>query len=187
MQSDGASIAVTTRDPDARAEIVSRLILDHVTESERTFTCVARSGSQMAYATTTVIPSGKPASKELLSDAPSKARIVTHYTKLFNTIGQNVVLPCQATGRPKPEYSWTDPENRIIGANNPRFKVLPKGDLAILQLQFNDLGTYTCTARNDLSTDTAETFLYPAVSVSQYLLVAVYLFIFKFFFDFTLP
>lgn len=52
----------------------------------------------------------------------------------------------------------------MIGAQNPRQKVLPNGDLLISPLRWSDMGTYTCIARNPISKDTAETFVYPSVS-----------------------
>lgn len=101
-----------------------------------------------------------------LSDkGPKKTRIVSYYTTLFSTIGENVILPCQATGRPFPEFYWTNANDDIIGDQNPRFKVLPNGDLMILQLKWSDMGTYRCTAQNAVSKDSVETFLYPSVSI----------------------
>lgn len=166
IQSDIESNAIMTGDPNARATTVSRLVIDRMTASERTFTCVARSAGKIAHATTTVYPSDKSSGLLPLADnGPRRARVVFYYTTLLSTIGENVILPCQATGRPFPEFYWTNQNDDIIDEQNPRIKVLPNGDLMILQLKWSDMGTYTCTARNAMSKDTAETFLYPFVSI----------------------
>lgn len=150
---------------NARATTVSRLVIDRMSTSERTFTCVARSGDKIAHATTTVYPSEIARFLPLADNGPKKIRIVSYFTRLLSTIGENVILPCQATGRPFPEIYWSNPNDDIIGEQNPRIKVMPNGDLMILQLKWSDMGTYTCTARNAMSKDTAETFLYPSVSI----------------------
>lgn len=155
---------ITSQDLDARAEIVSRFVIDHTNERERKFTCVARSGGKTARATTTLVQSKNLATSARELDG-NKPRILSHYTRLFNPIGQNVILPCKATGKPDPDYSWKNQNDEIIGANDQRFRVLSTGDLRIFGLQFSDMGTYTCTAENVLSKDTAKTFVYPLVSI----------------------
>lgn len=166
-QNDIDSNAITTGDLNARATTVSRLVIDRMTASDRTFTCVAQSGGKIAHATTTVYPTENSGLMPMVDNGPKKTRIVSYYTTLLSTIGENVILPCQATGRPFPEFYWTNQNDDIIGEQNPRIKVLPNGDLMILQLKWSDMGTYTCTARNAVSKDTAETFLYPFVSTRK--------------------
>lgn len=164
---------ITTRDSRARATVVSRLVLDRVTEDERAFTCVGRAGEKVDFATTVVYASDKKPSFMALGGGngllggPRKPRIVQHYTTLLSSIGSNVVLPCRATGRPMPEIFWLNQESEVIGPKHDRFKVMPNGDLMIAQLEWNDMGTYTCIARNQLTKDVADTFVYPSVSARR--------------------
>lgn len=161
---------ITTRDSRARATVVSRLVIDRVTENERTFTCVGRAGEKVDQATTVVYASDKKPSFLTLAGSngvlagPRKSRIVQHYTTLLSSIGSNVVLPCRVTGRPMPDIFWLNTEGEVIGPKHDRFKVMPNGGLMIAQLEWNDMGTYTCIARNQLAKDVAETFVYPSVS-----------------------
>lgn len=165
MQNNIESNAITSGDLNARATTVSRLVIDRMTESERTFTCVAQSGGKISHATTTVYPSGNSGLIPMIDNGPKPARIVSYFTTLLSTIGENVILRCQATGRPFPEIYWTNPKDEIVDDQNQRIKVLPNGDLIILKLKWSDMGTYTCTAHNAVSKDAAETFLYPFVSI----------------------
>lgn len=98
---------------------------------------------------------------------PKKVRVLSYYATVFSAIGKSLVLPCKATGKPHPEIFWLDSEQNLINSQHPRHKVLPNGDLLITPLKWADMGTYTCIARNPISKDTAETFVYPSVSVFE--------------------
>lgn len=155
--------------PNALVRVRSRLVIDHMSVPERSFTCVGRSGTKMTYATTTVYAS--PPNPQNITDlltsntnslvGPKKARIVLYYNAIFDTIGQNVILPCKTAGRPHPEVYWLDTENNMVGSDNARYKVLPTGELLITSLRWADMGLYTCIARNAVSKDSISTFLYP--------------------------
>lgn len=142
--------------------------------SERSFSCVGRSGSKTAIESTTIYSDENSSSSDLLglnagigsssSSGPKKVRVLSYYSTIFASIGKSIVLPCKAAGRPHPEIFWLDTEQTMIGTQNPRQKVLPNGDLLISPLRWSDMGTYTCIARNAISKDTAETFVYPSVS-----------------------
>lgn len=96
---------------------------------------------------------------------PKKVRILSFYTTVFASIGKSIVLPCKASGKPHPEMFWLDSEQNLISSQqNGRHKILPNGDLLISPLRWSDMGTYTCIARNPVSKDMAETFVYPSVS-----------------------
>lgn len=167
---DFESNAITESNPTSRARAISRLIIDRSVIAERTFTCVGRAGSKTAVESTTIYPS-ENTNQELLTSNPGsssnglkKVRILSFYSTIFASIGKTIVLPCKASGRPSAEIYWVDTEQNVIGSQNPRHKVLPNGDLLISPLKWSDMGTYTCIARNPLSKDTAETFVYPSVS-----------------------
>lgn len=135
--------------PNALVRVRSRLIIEHSSSSERTFTCVGRSGSKTAYESTTIYSTpGHKAHNitELLSlnSGAKKARIVMYYSVLFDAIGTNVMLPCKAAGRPNPEIYWLDPDDNIISGRDHRVRVHPSGSLYISSLRWSDMGTYTC-------------------------------------------
>lgn len=171
---DFESNIITESNPTSRARAISRLIIDRTVVSERSFRCVGRSGSKTAVESTTIYQNDNGNSGDMLglnSDigtsvltGPKKVRVLSFYSTIFAPIGKSIVLPCKATGRPHPEIFWMDTEQNMIGSENPRHKVLPNGDLLISPLRWSDMGTYTCIARNAISKDTAETFVYPSVS-----------------------
>lgn len=156
--------------PHSLVRVRSRLIIDQMTVSERSFTCVGKSGSKIAYATSTVyaFPSSSSTNVTDLQRTnnnvilgPKKTRIVFYYNAIFDTIGRTVLLPCKTVGRPHPEVYWMDTENNIVDIDDDRYKVLPTGELRISSVRWSDMGLYTCIARNAVSKDTISTFLYP--------------------------
>lgn len=163
--------------PSSRARSISRLIVERSSVAEKEFTCVGRAGSKTVFASTK-LPAGDTNSiTDMLSlgaassmHTTKKARILSFYRTIFAPIGKTVILPCKATGRPTAEILWLDAEQNIIDASNTRQKVLQNGDLLISPLRWSDMGTYTCIARNAISKDSAETFLYPSVSSDIWLL-----------------
>lgn len=171
---DFESNAITESNPTSRARAISRLIIDRSVISERSFSCVGRSGSKTAVESTTIYSNENNNNSDLLGlnagmggtalNGPKKVRVLSFYSTIFASIGKSIVLPCKAAGRPHPEIFWLDTEQNMIGTQNPRQKVLPNGDLLISPLRWSDMGTYTCIARNAISKDTAETFVYPSVS-----------------------
>lgn len=175
LQLDIESNTISGSNSNARARAISRIIIDRSLVSERTFTCVGRAGSKTAYESTTAYSSEvtNNINVDMLnggivgttqSSGPKRVRVLSFYTTLFASIGKTIVLPCKAAGRPHPEIYWLDTEQNMIGAQNARQKVLPNGDLLISPLRWSDMGTYTCIARNAISKDSAETFVYPSVS-----------------------
>lgn len=108
----------------------SRLILDHSKAHERTYTCIGRAGGQSDYSSTVVFVTAPKQENltEILNlnnvfGGLRKARITLNYETIFETIGSNLVLPCQAVGRPLPEIYWLDDNNNVINGQDSRFKV----------------------------------------------------------------
>lgn len=170
MEIESNSIAESN--PTSRARVISRIIIDRSVTSEKTFTCIGRSGSKSTFESTTISGNDNSNADVLSMNAgitssnvgPKKVRILSYYATVFSAIGKSLVLPCKATGKPHPEIFWLDSEQVLINSQHPRHKVLPNGDLLITPLKWADMGTYTCIARNPISKDTAETFVYPSVS-----------------------
>lgn len=170
-ESDFSSNIISEVSSSGLARVISRLIINHpVAGTEHTYTCVGRSGSKMDYASTVIHFVHKaPKQPNLLgllsslnteaSDSFNKVRIIHYYEDLFDVMGSNVVLPCKTSI--KSDIYWLNENGSIITNNSPRFKVLPTGELLITNLRWNDMGSYTCVAKNSVSKDTISTFVYP--------------------------
>lgn len=175
------------------ARVRSRLILEHAPSvGEQTYTCVGRTGGQIAHASTVVttsasdvFPSGpnERHSKGNLkvqgfspdlwnhlmlesSQTSSAPRITEYYSVLLQSIGSTVLLPCHAVGRPRPAVHWVDPNENIITGHGSRYEVLPTGELLIQRLKWDDMGAYKCVAENSMGKDEIPSFIYP-MSVSS--------------------
>lgn len=162
---------ISESSPTTMTRVVSRLVLDHSSRSaESTYTCIGRSGGQIALASTTVYHVDAPRSNftDILRSGHhmfthlKSSRVTLHYKALFENLGSTVILPCKAVGRPVPEITWKNEEGNVISSmQDPRFRTLPTGELVINDLRWVDMGTYTCVAKNAISKDEAETYLYP--------------------------
>lgn len=74
--------------------------------------------------------------------------------------GNDVVLPCQTVGNPKPKLIWLDIYKRQI-SDNDKLTILRDGALRIRSLSWEDMGEYTCISSNSMGEDQVVTFLYP--------------------------
>uniref|UniRef100_A0A182PSW2 Ig-like domain-containing protein n=1 Tax=Anopheles epiroticus TaxID=199890 RepID=A0A182PSW2_9DIPT len=173
------SVNVITEDtPTSVARVVTRLVIDRASRaSQSTFTCIGRTAGQEVSSSTIVYHVDSVAHLGNFSDMPllrpaaavdsmfknlKGARITLHYKTLFENMGSTVVLPCKAVGRPLPEITWLNEEGNVVGSlQDPRFRTLPTGELIITGLRWADMGSYTCVAKNVLSKDETETFVYP--------------------------
>ncbi|XP_075295707.1 hemicentin-2 [Opisthocomus hoazin] len=72
-------------------------------------------------------------------------------------VNTSAVLSCEASGIPRPEVAWQKDGVGIAGG--PGLKVLPNGQLRLLQASPEDMGTYLCVARNPLGTAVGRTRL----------------------------
>lgn len=83
-------------------------------------------------------------------------------------MNSDIILPCKTVGTPKPDIFWIDNnKNKIISNEDSRVMVMPDGELRIKNLDWLDMGDYTCVASNDFSKDSITTFVYPLVSYYQ--------------------
>lgn len=104
IQLEFESNAITESNPTSRARAISRLIIDRSVITERTFTCVGRSGSKSAAESTTIYPNENNNQSDLLSlnagitsatsNGPKKVRVLSFYSTIFASIGKSIVLPC---------------------------------------------------------------------------------------------
>ncbi|KAI4883254.1 hypothetical protein NFI96_015883, partial [Prochilodus magdalenae] len=93
-----------------------------------------------------------------LMGSGAKPRIITTDPVTVSALAEaNVVLPCQASGDPKPAISWTKVSTgATIQANTKhgqRFEVLPNGTFVIKNVQLQDRGQYLCAAQNKFGSD----------------------------------
>lgn len=148
----------------------SRLVLNCVTPHHQgTYTCVGMSSTHTATSSPITIhvqggnvTSLLPACSQQASLPP---RIVTWRALHMETIGNDVTLPCVATGNPPPQIYWFNGDTQQLispeSQFSDRYKVLETGELLISKLGWGDMGSYTCVAENPLGRDTESTFLYP--------------------------
>ncbi|XP_065208503.1 neuroglian-like [Planococcus citri] len=62
--------------------------------------------------------------------------------------GSTVTMKCRAEGSPKPRIIWMRNEVELVGG---RFTTTKSGDLTITTATFSDIGEYTCSAQNKIS------------------------------------
>uniref|UniRef100_A0AAG5CUU0 Ig-like domain-containing protein n=1 Tax=Anopheles atroparvus TaxID=41427 RepID=A0AAG5CUU0_ANOAO len=177
---EDVSVNVISEDaPTSVARVLTRLVIDRASRaSQTTYTCVGRtagleaSSSSVVYHVDSVAHLGNFSDVPLLRPSPTVdshmfknlkgARITMHFRTLFENMGSTVVLPCKAIGRPLPEITWLNEEGNVVGSmQDARFRTLPTGELIITGLRWADMGTYTCVAKNVISKDELETFIYP--------------------------
>lgn len=87
-------------------------------------------------------------------------------TTRLELIGSDVQLSCRTSGEGV-QVSWLGPDENKLDFTNSKFSLLNNGDLFIRKISWDDMGDYTCIARNSFSEDKTTTFLYPTkVSVA---------------------
>lgn len=148
------------------ARIVSKKVIDCVKASDQGLItyCVAVSGDRINVSNPTILSvKGRDVDRESCEAETSPPTITLHYSMRLALIGSTVVLPCVASGRPRPFTIWYDSEgNSIVPSRaNSRYRVLSNGDLVIVSVQWNDMNGYTCVAKSTNGQDRVETFLYP--------------------------
>lgn len=122
-------------DPTYLTTVKARLVIDHQIASERTFTCVAKSGGKTVYASTTVQKGPRHLTKQqqnltdlLMSNANifgglRPVRITHFFTTIVTLMGSNLIIPCKTIGRPRAEVTWLDIDDNVISGQETRFKV----------------------------------------------------------------
>ncbi|XP_054030144.1 hemicentin-2 [Dryobates pubescens] len=108
------------------------------------YTCAARSAAGTAWKHLRLTVQEPPALKPL----PGMVMVM---------VNTSVVLSCEASGVPRPELSWH--KDGVGIAAGPGLKVLPNGQLHLLQASPGDAGTYLCVAHNPAGTAAGRTRL----------------------------
>lgn len=79
------------------------------------------------------------------------------HSKVESIEGNPVTLTCRARGNPKPAIQWS--KEGISLAYDPHYRILPSGDLYILEVRVVDHGMYRCRAANRVGAVAATTRL----------------------------
>lgn len=88
--------------------------------------------------------------KKILSQVHEHPRLTSSSEALEGVEGESVTLRCSASGKPAPEYEWSNEKSEdLLRRPKDRFIVDKyRGTLLITDLRREDQGIYTCTARN---------------------------------------
>jgi len=139
-------------------ETVAQLRLPCLTEEEAgLYECRARAGKQEVSAVTEV---NIVEYEENLCREEGQPEITMWRPTMMVEDGSVVVLPCRVKDPHDQQISWTNGRGDEV-SNDVRFVVADNGDLVISSVTWNDMGQYTCTAKNMKGTASVNTFLYP--------------------------
>ncbi|KAK4872373.1 hypothetical protein RN001_014402 [Aquatica leii] len=134
---------------------------------EAVYTCIAKAGSELASAYTKLlllVNNHVEMNYTQFFTMHTPARIVQYNTIYLDDIGNDIALSCKAVGKPTPDIIWIDPLEQVI-ENDGRLTISSDGQLKIRNIKWDDMGGYTCVARNSIGEDTISTFLYPMLPI----------------------
>ncbi|XP_074248796.1 neogenin isoform X10 [Saimiri boliviensis] len=127
------------------------LVIGNATEGDGgLYRCVVESGGPPKYsdeAELKVLPDPEVTSNLVFLKQPSP---------LVRVIGQDVVLPCVASGLPTPAIKWMKNEEVLDTESSERLVLLSGGSLEISDVTEDDAGTYFCIADNGNETIEAQ-------------------------------
>nr|WBW70149.1 venom protein [Lampona murina] len=92
--------------------------------------------------------------------SPARVHMWTH-TRL-EMMGTDVQLFCRPDGDPQPQVVWRGPGGAPL-TNSQRYQVMDNGDLIIRNIEWSDMGGYTCRVKNSEGSDEILVFLYPTL------------------------
>lgn len=144
----------------------SRLYIDCIgPREEGTYTCVAENSfTKVSRDTELQIVDWDDADTSAICLAkksfgsPARIHMWTH-TRL-ELMGSDVQLFCRSDGEPQPKITWLGPEDTPL-ENSEKYQVMENGDLIIRDIEWDDMGGYTCEVINPQGSDSTLTFLYP--------------------------
>uniref|UniRef100_A0A2I2YVI7 Neogenin 1 n=1 Tax=Gorilla gorilla gorilla TaxID=9595 RepID=A0A2I2YVI7_GORGO len=127
------------------------LVISNATEGDGgLYRCVVESGGPPKYSDEVelkVLPDPEVTSDLVFLKQPSP---------LVRVIGQDVVLPCVASGLPTPTIKWMKNEEALDTESSERLVLLAGGSLEISDVTEDDAGTYFCIADNGNETIEAQ-------------------------------
>nr|XP_045251640.1 neogenin isoform X10 [Macaca fascicularis] len=127
------------------------LVISNATEGDGgLYRCIVESGGPPKYSDEVelkVLPDTEVTSDLVFLKQPSP---------LVRVIGQDVVLPCVASGLPTPTIKWMKNEEALDTESSERLVLLAGGSLEISDVTEDDAGTYFCIADNGNETIEAQ-------------------------------
>ncbi|XP_015122574.1 neural/ectodermal development factor IMP-L2 [Diachasma alloeum] len=144
----------------------SKYVIDCASkQDEGPIHCVAIAGDKVKWESTNILVPDNVNSTRSGSCGSFRPPVITHHAATVVAFQDtSVILPCIATGKPRPYITWETSDGSLITNHlfNPRYKVLSTGNLLINALEWDDMNEYTCIARSNLGEDRVSTFIYPA-------------------------
>ncbi|NXJ63832.1 HMCN1 protein, partial [Rostratula benghalensis] len=102
------------------------------------YSCVARNAAGSAHRHATLRVQEPP--------------VIQTQTGVLDVIVNNpILLPCEATGTPRPIITWQKEGINVVTTGNS-YTILPSGSLQIAKSTVEDAGTYICVAQNPAGT-----------------------------------
>ena len=93
----------------------------------------------------------------LISVPPSFLQKSLGPINLTAVSGEEVILPCEVAGDPRPEVKWRKGQNYIDFFNlEHKYLMRETGSLIIPKVDINDTATYRCIAENSVGIVTQE-------------------------------
>ncbi|XP_018352560.1 PREDICTED: uncharacterized protein LOC108754623 [Trachymyrmex septentrionalis] len=147
------------------SQITSTYVIDCVrVEDQGLKYCVSVSKNVVVQSAPTVLLVNSTKATECNSE--SQPTITLHASWRFALNENTVILPCRVVGQPAPYLFWLDNSSKIISPiTHERHTVLPSGDLQITNLDWPDMGEYTCKVQSGYTEKSISTFLYPILLV----------------------
>ncbi|XP_010148594.1 PREDICTED: hemicentin-1-like, partial [Eurypyga helias] len=102
------------------------------------YSCVARNAAGVAHRQATLHVQEPP----VIQTQPGMLDVI---------VNNPILLPCEATGTPRPIIAWQKEGINVITTGNS-YMVLPNGSLQIAKSAVEDAGTYMCVAQNPAGT-----------------------------------
>lgn len=149
------------------SHVLSTYVIDCVRPEDQGLKyCVSVSKNIVAQSTATVLLVNT--TKTAVCSSESQPTITLHSSWRFALQQNTVILPCRAAGQPTPYLFWIDNLGKTISpATHARHTVLANGDLEISDLEWSDMGEYTCKVQSGYTEKSVSTFLYPVRSESE--------------------
>ncbi|XP_055887034.1 peroxidasin homolog [Biomphalaria glabrata] len=121
------------------------LMIEGAQDSDKGFyECMARNAAGMTKANKVEL--------RYLSDEAVMPKFMEAPSDVSVIEGDDVVLPCQASGKPRPEITWNINSEPVT--SNIRMRTLANGSLSIINIRVSDAGRYVCQASNSVQTIT---------------------------------
>lgn len=150
-------------DVSSIGEAVAQITIPCLSASDAgVYECRARSGENEASSTTrlNVLPPDEDVQGHCVETGRPKISMWKGTYMIEE--GDTARLPCRVQNDVLDyRVTWTNTEGKLAHENDVRYSVEANGDLVIKEVNFADMGQYTCTVSGIGGSDTVHTFMYP--------------------------